>query len=183
MLVMSHQHRYGIRFELRYIILVHVCISQLSESAVIFGCVHMLEPEFKVDITSCRNEDKPSRMRFKCMLNDHYHLSLYKKNRNRHFRKIVVSTLCLSTFDKLSYARAPWLLCPTHALRAPYTFVMFFILWWAYMVARDLVLFSPVFLLPLLPFYRKEQLPLSADERVFTQLSRRTFRAQLVGAL
>ena len=39
-------------------------------SAVILGCVHVLESELKVDITSCRNEDKPSRMRFKCMLND-----------------------------------------------------------------------------------------------------------------
>ena len=34
----------------------------------------------------------------------------------------------------------------------------------SYIVARDLILFSPVFLLPLLPYYRKEQLPLSADE-------------------
>ena len=57
-------------------------------SAVIIGCVHVLESELKVDITSCRNEDKPSRMRFKCMLNDPYHFSLYKEYRNSHFPKI-----------------------------------------------------------------------------------------------
>ena len=34
----------------------------------------------------------------------------------------------------------------------------------SYIVARDLILFSPAMLLPLLPYYRKEQLPLSADE-------------------
>ena len=88
MIVMSHQHQYSIRFELRYNILVHVCISQLSESAVTLGCVHVLESELKVDITSCRNEDKSSRMRFKCMLTNLYHFSLYKEYRNRHFRKI-----------------------------------------------------------------------------------------------
>ena len=95
MIVMSHQHRYSIRFELRHNILVHVCISQLSESTEIFGCVHVLESELKVDITSCRNEDKSSRMRFKCMLDDHYHCSLYKEYRNRYFRKIsLVSENC-----------------------------------------------------------------------------------------
>ena len=88
MIVMSHRHQYSIRFELRYNILVHVCISQLSESAVILGCMHVLESELKVDITSCRNEDKSSRTRFKCMLTDLYHFSLYKEYRNRHFRTI-----------------------------------------------------------------------------------------------
>ena len=34
----------------------------------------------------------------------------------------------------------------------------------SYIVARDLILFSPAILLPLFPYYRKEQLPLSAEE-------------------
>ena len=56
-------------------------------SVVILGGVHVLESEMKVDIY-CRNENKPSRMRFKCMLNDEYHFSLYKEYRNNHFTKI-----------------------------------------------------------------------------------------------
>ena len=50
-------------------------------------------------------------------------------------------------------------------------------------VSTRLDTFQSCFLLPLLPYYRKDQLPLSADEWVFTQLSRPIFRAQLVGAL
>ena len=75
MIVMSHQHQYSIHLVLRQNILVYICILQPCLLHVILGCVHVLDSELKVDITSCRNEDKPSRMRFQCKLNAHYHFS------------------------------------------------------------------------------------------------------------
>ena len=86
MIVMSHQHQYLLWAETNIIIYIGMHFSTVS--GLILGCVHVLELELNPVIMSCRNEDKPSRMHFKCMLNDHYHFSLFKEYRNSNLPKI-----------------------------------------------------------------------------------------------
>ena len=75
MIVMTHQNQ-------------HSLWAEIAMSVVILGCVHVLESELKADIISYRNEDKQSRMHFKCKLNDHYNFSASKEYRNSHLPKI-----------------------------------------------------------------------------------------------